>query len=29
MGRDIIPMLVRERLAEVYDFLDNDVPGAS
>jgi glucose-1-phosphate adenylyltransferase len=29
MGRDIIPMLVRERLAEVYDFLDNEVPGAS
>jgi len=29
MGRDIIPMLVRERLAEVYDFLDNQVPGAS
>jgi glucose-1-phosphate adenylyltransferase len=28
MGRDIIPMLVREGLAEVYDFLDNDVPGA-
>jgi glucose-1-phosphate adenylyltransferase len=28
MGRDIIPMLVRERLAEVYDFLDNEVPGA-
>jgi glucose-1-phosphate adenylyltransferase len=29
MGRDIIPMLVRERLAEVYDFLDNEVPGAA
>ena len=29
MGRDIIPMLVRQRLAEVYDFLDNEVPGAS
>ena len=29
MGRDIIPMLVRQRLAEVYDFLGNDVPGAS
>jgi glucose-1-phosphate adenylyltransferase len=29
MGRDIIPMLMRQRLAEVYDFLDNDVPGAS
>ncbi len=28
MGRDIIPMLVGERLAEVYDFLDNEVPGA-
>jgi glucose-1-phosphate adenylyltransferase len=28
MGRDIIPMLVRQHLAEVYDFLDNDVPGA-
>jgi glucose-1-phosphate adenylyltransferase len=29
MGRDIIPMLVRQRLAEVYDFLGNEVPGAS
>jgi glucose-1-phosphate adenylyltransferase len=29
MGRDIIPMLVRQGLAEVYDFLDNKVPGAS
>src|ERR1700734_673117 len=29
MGRDIIPMLVRQGLAEVYDFLDNEVPGAS
>jgi glucose-1-phosphate adenylyltransferase len=29
MGRDIIPMLVRQRLAEVYDFLENEVPGAS
>jgi glucose-1-phosphate adenylyltransferase len=29
MGRDIIPMLVRERLAEVYDFTGNEVPGAS
>jgi len=29
MGRDIIPMLVRQRLAEVYDFLENVVPGAS
>jgi glucose-1-phosphate adenylyltransferase len=28
MGRDIIPMLVGERAAEVYDFLDNAVPGA-
>jgi glucose-1-phosphate adenylyltransferase len=28
MGRDIIPMLVRERLAEVYDFTGNEVPGA-
>ena len=28
MGRDIIPMLVGERLAEVYDFLGNEVPGA-
>src|SRR6516162_6830488 len=28
MGRDIIPMLMRQRLAEVYDFLDNEVPGA-
>jgi glucose-1-phosphate adenylyltransferase len=29
MGRDIIPMLVRQRQAEVYDFLDNEVPGAA
>jgi glucose-1-phosphate adenylyltransferase len=29
MGRDIIPMLVRQRLAEVYDFTGNEVPGAS
>src|SRR6202042_1483016 len=29
MGRDIIPMLVRQGLAEVYDFLDNQVPGAT
>ncbi len=29
MGRDIIPMLMREGLAEVYDFLGNEVPGAS
>jgi glucose-1-phosphate adenylyltransferase len=28
MGRDIIPAVVRERLAEVYDFLENEVPGA-
>jgi glucose-1-phosphate adenylyltransferase len=28
MGRDIIPRLVRGRRAEVYDFLDNKVPGA-
>jgi glucose-1-phosphate adenylyltransferase len=28
MGRDIIPMLMGQRLAEVYDFLDNTVPGA-
>jgi glucose-1-phosphate adenylyltransferase len=28
IGRDIIPMLVRERAAEVYNFLDNEVPGA-
>jgi len=28
MGRDIIPRLVSERGAEVYDFLDNTVPGA-
>jgi glucose-1-phosphate adenylyltransferase len=28
MGRDIIPMLVRQRLAEVYDFTGNNVPGA-
>jgi glucose-1-phosphate adenylyltransferase len=29
MGGDIIPMLVRERTAHVYDFLQNKVPGAS
>ena len=29
MGGDIIPMLVRERAAHVYDFLQNKVPGAS
>jgi glucose-1-phosphate adenylyltransferase len=28
MGRDIIPRLVRQQRAEVYDFLDNKVPGA-
>jgi glucose-1-phosphate adenylyltransferase len=28
MGGDIIPMLVRERSAHVYDFLQNEVPGA-
>ena len=28
MGRDIIPLLVQQGLAEVYDFLDNQVPGA-
>jgi glucose-1-phosphate adenylyltransferase len=27
IGRDVIPMLVRERAAEVYNFLDNEVPG--
>ena len=29
MGGDIIPMLVRERTAHAYDFLQNKVPGAS
>jgi glucose-1-phosphate adenylyltransferase len=29
MGGDIIPMLVSQRAAEVYNFLDNDVPGAT
>lgn len=29
MGRDIIPMLVGHRQAAVYDFADNDVPGAT
>ena len=29
MGADIIPMLVSQRAAQVYDFRDNDVPGAS
>jgi glucose-1-phosphate adenylyltransferase len=28
MGGDIVPMLVKEGTAQVYDFLDNDVPGA-
>ena len=28
MGGDIIPMLVRDRVAHVYDFLQNEVPGA-
>ena len=28
MGGDIMPMLVRERAAHVYDFLQNRVPGA-
>ncbi len=28
IGGDIIPMLVRERAAHVYDFLQNTVPGA-
>jgi glucose-1-phosphate adenylyltransferase len=28
MGRDIIPMLVRDGVAHVYDFLQNKVPGA-
>jgi glucose-1-phosphate adenylyltransferase len=28
IGGDIIPMLVRERAAHVYDFLQNEVPGA-
>jgi glucose-1-phosphate adenylyltransferase len=27
MGGDIVPMLVRQRAAEVYNFLDNEVPG--
>jgi glucose-1-phosphate adenylyltransferase len=29
MGGDIIPMLVGQRAAEVYNFLDNEVPGAT
>jgi len=28
MGGDIVPMLVRQRAAYVYDFLTNEVPGA-
>ena len=28
MGRDVIPMLVRDGAAHVYDFLQNKVPGA-
>jgi glucose-1-phosphate adenylyltransferase len=28
MGGDIVPMLVKEGRAQVYDFLDNKVPGA-
>ena len=28
MGGDIVPMLVRQGAAQVYDFLDNSVPGA-
>jgi glucose-1-phosphate adenylyltransferase len=29
MGGDLIPKLVSQRAAEVYNFLDNEVPGAS
>ena len=29
MGGDLIPMLVSQRAAEVYNFLDNEVPGTS
>ena len=29
LGGDIIPMLVDEGVAEVYDFADNDVPGST
>src|SRR3712207_1714420 len=29
MGGNIIPMLVRQGAAQVYDFNDNDVPGAT
>jgi len=28
MGGDIVPMLVRQGCAQVYDFLDNKIPGA-
>jgi glucose-1-phosphate adenylyltransferase len=28
MGGDIVPMLVRDGMAQVYDFLDNKVPGS-
>jgi glucose-1-phosphate adenylyltransferase len=28
MGGDIVPLLVRDGAAQVYDFLDNSVPGA-
>jgi glucose-1-phosphate adenylyltransferase len=29
MGGDIVPMLVKQRAAHVYDFLTNEVPGAT
>jgi glucose-1-phosphate adenylyltransferase len=29
MGGDIIPMLVAQRAAQIYNFLDNEVPGAT
>ncbi len=29
MGGDIIPMLVSQRTAQVYNFLENEVPGAT
>jgi glucose-1-phosphate adenylyltransferase len=29
MGGDIVPMLVKQRTAQVYDFLTNEVPGAT
>jgi len=29
MGGDIVPMLVKQRAAHIYDFLTNDVPGAT